>query len=174
MRKQTLKSLMAVGGLGMGVSGMAKLAGADVSYDPFSSDFQKIKIGDSRVDLFGGYQQFPVAAMKFMMGKNTPTTGENAGKTQDLTVGRFGQSRETIAERFFTNRLSPAGSFVYSWMSGREFDGKPFEYKRAMYERVFPIALKDIYELAQEDPALAAVLALPMIGGFAGSQVYGR
>lgn len=174
LRKQALKSLMAIGGMGMGVSAAASMAGAKVGYDPFSSDFQKIKVGDTRIDLFGGYQQFPVAAMKFIAGLNTPTTGQNEGRTQDLTAGRFGQSRETVAERFFTNRLSPLGSFVYSWMSGREFDGKPFEVKKALYERVFPIAAKDIGELMMEDPALAVLLAPLSVSGFASTQVYGR
>jgi len=173
MRKQALTSLFAVAGMGLSVGEMARMAGAKVSNDPVSSDFGKIRIGDTRIDPFGGYQQFPVAAMKLILGQSTTTAGRNAGRTTDLTAGRYGQqTRETVAERFFTNRLSPAGSFIYAWMGGREFDGKPFEVKRALYERVFPIAAKDIMELAQEDPAIAALLTPTTIMGLTGAQHY--
>lgn len=170
IRKQALKSLFAVAGMGLGVGELSRLAGAKVSNDPTSSDFRKIRIEDTRIDPFGGYQQFPVAAMKFILGQQTSTV---TGKTTDLTAGRFGRpTRQSVAERFFTNRLSPAGSFVWAWMTGREFDSQPFEVKRALYERVFPIAAKDIYELAQEDPALAAIFTAPTMMGLVGTQHY--
>lgn len=57
-------------------------------------------------------------------------------------------------------------------MSNREFDGKPFEFKRAAFERVFPIAAKDIQELAAEDPFLAGVLAPTTIMGLTATQHY--
>jgi hypothetical protein len=57
-------------------------------------------------------------------------------------------------------------------MDGREFDGKPFEVKRALYERAMPIVLKDLTELAQEDPAMAAVLSPLLVSGMASTQVY--
>jgi len=170
LRKQALRSLLAIAGLGLGVGEMARFAGAQVSNDPTNSDFRKIRIGDSRVDLFGGYQQFPVAAMRLITGDSTSSI---SGKTTDLTAGRYGQqTRATVAQRFFTSRLSPVGSFIWAWMDGREFDGKPFEAKRALYERIFPIAAKDIYELAQEDPWLAAILSPATLSGLAGTQHY--
>jgi len=170
LRKQALKSLFAIAGLGLGVGEMARLGGASVNNDPTNADFRKIRIGDTRIDLFGGYQQFPVAAMKLLAGQSTSST---SGKVNDLTSTKFGaQSRQSVAERFFTNRLSPLGSFIWAWMSNKEFDGKPFEVKRALYERVFPIAAKDITELAQEDPALAAATAIPTMTGLTGTQHY--
>lgn len=176
MRMQALKSLFAVAGMGLTVGQLASMAGAKVSNDPTNSDFRKIRIGETRIDPFGGYQQFPVAAMKFMLGETTaPSVGNKAGKTTDLTAGKWGQqTRGSVASRFFTNRLSPVGSFVWAWMSNSEFDGKPFEVKRALYERVLPIAAKDIAELAMEDPALAAVLAIPTSLGLVGAQHYSR
>lgn len=173
LRKQALRSLFAIAGMGLGVGEMARMAGAKVSNEITSSDFRKIKIGDTRIDPFGGYQQFPVAAMKFILGQSTPTTGEQAGRPQSLIAGRFGRpTRQTVAERFFTNRLSPAASFIWAWMNNREFDGKPFEVKRALFERTFPIAAKDLLELAQEDPAIAAILTPTTIMGLTGTQTY--
>jgi hypothetical protein len=125
------------------------------------------------LDNFGGYQQFPVAAMKFLSGQSTSTSDKNYGRATDLDAGKFGQqTRGSVAERYFTNRLSPAGSFVWSWMFNREFDGMPFETKKALYERTAPIAMKDIYDMAQTDPVLAAVMAVPTTMGLSNTQTY--
>lgn len=170
LRKQALKSLFAIAGMGLGVGELARQAGAQVSNDPTSADFRKVKIGDTRIDMFGGYQQFPVAAMKLLSGSSTSTV---SGKTTNLNAGRYGQqTRASVAEKFFINRLSPLASFVYAWMNNSEFDGKSFEVKRAIFERTFPIAAKDIYELAQEDPTLAAIMAPATLTGLAGTQHY--
>lgn len=170
LRKQALKSLFAIAGAGTAFSELAKLAGAEVSNDPTNPDFRKIKIGDTRIDPFGGYQQFPVAAAKLLTGESTSSI---TGKTTDLTAGKYGQqTRASVAERFFINRLAPLPSFIWAWMNNREFDGKPFEVKRAIFERVFPIAAKDVVELMQEDPTLAGALALPTLTGLTGTQTY--
>ena len=176
IRKQALKSLFAIAGVGMGMGELAKLAGANVSNDPTSTDFRKIVVGDTRIDLFGGYQQFPVAAMRLMLNKTTsPGQDGNEGRTTDMGAGKFGMpTRQSVAERFFTNRLSPVAAFVWAWMGNREFDGKPFEVKKALFDRVQPIAVHDMIELAQEDPKLAAILTPLLITGIAGTQTYTR
>jgi hypothetical protein len=170
LRKQALKSLFAIAGTGAAVGEVARLGGAQVNNDPTNPDFRKIKIGDTRIDLFGGYQQFPVAAMKLLTGKSTSST---TGKVTDLTGGKYGQqTRGSVASRFFVNRLAPLPSFVWAWMDNTEFDGQPFEAKRALLERTMPIVLKDMTELAQEDTDLAALMAIPSIMGLSGTQVY--
>lgn len=170
LRKQALRSLLAIAGTGLAVSELARQAGANVSSDPTNPDFRKIKIGNTRIDLFGGYQQFPVAAMKLLMGQQTSST---TGKTTDLTAGRFGQpNRASVAERFFTNRLGPLPSFIWAWMSNKEFDGKPFDVKRALYERIAPIAAKNIIELAQENPELAFLMTPTNLTGLAETSTY--
>jgi hypothetical protein len=170
LRKQALRSLFAIAGTGLAVGEVAKLVGGQVSDDPTSADFRKIKVGNVRIDPFGGYQQFPVAAMKLMMGESTSTT---TGKRFDLTSTRYGaQTRGDVAERFFVNRLAPLPSFVWAWMNNRDFDGKPFEAKKALFERTVPIVQKDIIDMIKEDPALAAVLAPSTIMGLTGTQVY--
>ena len=172
LRQQALRSLFAIAGTGLAVGELARVGGAKVSNDPTSADFRKIRFGDTRIDPFGGYQQFPVAAMRLLTGTSTSSV---SGKTYDLTSGRYGRStRKSVAERFFINRLAPLPSFVYAWLDNKDFDGKPFEAKKALFERVFPIAASDIIELAQEDPALAGILAVPTTLGLTGSQVYTR
>lgn len=175
VRNETLKSLLATAGLGYALGEGARMLGAQVNDDPTNTDFRKIKIGNTRLDVFGGDQQYLVAAARMLSGKSTSSV---TGKTTDLTAGRFGQkNRTTVAEDFFTQKLAPLPSFVWAWMKGRDFDGTSFEAKKALLDRTVPIVMQDLKDLATKDPNLApqikAILAAGAIGG-AGVQTYGR
>lgn len=180
VRKEALKSLFALAGMGTLVGEAARLAGAQVNNDPTNSDFRKIKIGNTRIDPFGGFQQYPVAAIRLISGKSTSSV---SGKETDLTGGRFGQTtRADVATRFFTNKLAPVPSFVWSWMTGKEFDGTKFDAKKALLSRTVPIVMQDLKELYNEDPSMLnwsggdlskMPLAIPSVLG-AGMQTYGR
>ena len=170
MRKEALKSLFGVVGTGALINSLVKLGGGDVSLDPTNSDFWKGKINETRIDPSGGFQQYLVAASKLMSGKSTSSV---SGKVTDLSNPKYGQSDKfDIVERFFTNKLAPIPSFVYSMMRGKEFDGMPFDAKKALLTRTVPIVMQDLYELSQEDPKLLPVGLLPVLG--VGMQTYGR
>jgi hypothetical protein len=184
LRKQTIKSLIALVGFGNLVGQTAKLAGAKVSGDPYSSDFGKIRIGNTRIDPFAGFQQYAVGASRLISGKTTSST---TGKQFDLTSGRFGMpTRASVVSNFMTNKLAPIPSFVWSWLSNKEFDGMPFNAKQAIANRTIPIVMQDLYDIYQEDPkkfppgifkayptATKGVMGmLPVFGE--GIQTYGR
>lgn len=170
VRKEAIKSLLTVAGFGTTIGELAKLAGANVINDPTNTDFRKIKIGNTRIDPFGGFQQYFVAATRLITGKSTSSV---SGKVTDLTSGKFGrQNRADIASRFFANKLAPLPSFVWSWMENKEFDGEPFEVKRALFNRTVPIVMQDLQELAQEDPKLIPLIIPAGLG--MGVQSYGR
>jgi hypothetical protein len=150
MRKQALKSLLAVFGFGAAVGELSRLAGAEVSNDPNSSDFRKIKIGNTRVDPFSGFQQYAVGASRLLSGH---MTSSKSGKDFDLTSGKFGApSRASIVSQFAQNKLAPIPSLVWSWMEGKDWDGQPFEIKKAVLDRTVPIVMQDLYDLQKEDP----------------------
>lgn len=177
LRREAIRSLFGVVMTGGTISGLAKTAGADVSLDPRSTDFMKIHIGNSRYDPFGGYQQYAVNTAKFITG--TSVSSKDPNKSLDLTAGRYGQdTRQDIASRFFTNKLAPVPSLIWSWMGNKEFDGTPFEAKKAILTRTVPIFLQDMTELLKEDPNMvpAHIKALFTSGSFFGGgiQTYGR
>lgn len=170
LRKEALRSLFGIVGTGMLVGELARLGGATISNDPTNTDFRKIKIGNTRFDPFAGLQQYGVATAKLLSGQSTSST---SGNTTDLTAGRFGQqTRADIATQFMTNKLAPIPSFVWAWMNNKEFDGQPFEVKRALMMRTVPIVMQDLYDLAKEDPNLIPAGLLPVFG--VGAQTYGR
>jgi hypothetical protein len=170
LRKQALKSLIATVGFGTAVGELAKLAGAEVSNDPKSSDFRKIKIGNTRIDPYSGFQQYAVGASRLLSGH---MTSSKSGKDFDLTSGKFGMpSRASVVSQFAQNKLAPIPSLVWSWMEGTDWNGQPFELKKAMLDRTVPIVMQDLYELQKEDPKLLPLGILPIIGE--GVQTYGR
>lgn len=171
VRKEAIKSILAITGTGTMLGQVSKLIpGVEVNSDPSNSDFGKIKTGQTRMDPYGGYQQYAVGAYRMITGKSTSSV---SGRITDLTAGRFGQrNRGDVFSDFFTNKLAPVPSFVWSWMQGREFDGTPFDAKKAILQRTVPIVLQDLHKLYEEDPKLLP-LGIPSALGM-GIQTYGR
>lgn len=175
MRNQALRSLFAVAGMGTAVSMTAKLGGADVSLDPTSADFLKIKFGNTRFDNFGGYGQLPVAAAKLIWGQSTSTVPNKQGQltTSNIYNPGYGKtSAKDVAERYFVNRLAPLPSFIWALATGREYDGQPFEVKKAIFQRTFPIALNDLIQLSMEDPTLGLIATPTTMLGITNTQTY--
>ena len=54
VRKEAMKSILGFVGSGLSLLGLAKLGGAEVEADPRSTDFGKIKIGNTRYDVWAG------------------------------------------------------------------------------------------------------------------------
>lgn len=165
MRKQALKSLFAIAGLGTTVSTLAQAAGAKVSFDPTSSEFLKMRFGRTRIDPFGGYQQFPVAAAK---AAYLISTGALSGKATPW--GR--DTAKDVGVKYFSNRLSPAGRFVWDLFGNKMFSGMPFSAQAEMYEQVAPIAISEVADVLREDPVLGLLVTPTTLLGLTGGAVY--
>jgi hypothetical protein len=169
-RKEALKALFAAASAGSTLASLSAMSGmGEVDTNPTSSDFGKIRIGDTRIDPYGGFQQYIVAANKLITGKSTSTL---SGRETDLTAGQFGRpTRLDILQRFGESKLHPVVSFAVDLLRGRDFSGKPTEIPEAIARRVFPILIQDVFELATEEPDLLP-LAIPAAFGM-GIQTYG-
>ena len=112
--------------------------------DPRSSDFGKIKVGDTRVDVGGGLQQYLVAASRLVKGESVSST---PGKNTSLTEGGFAKpSRADILANFAENKLAPVPSYATDLLKNENFAGdKPDPLKEA--GRMFlPLGLENAYE----------------------------
>lgn len=185
MRQQALKSLLAITGIGQTIGALGKYAGGTVSNDSTSPDFGKLKVGNSRIDPYAGFQQYAVAASRILSGRTTSST---SNKTIDMDAGKFGQpTRADIAQRFVTSKLAPIPSFVFSLLSGKNFDGTSFNAKQQIAERMIPLAVQDLMDIWKQDPKLfpagtfagnnpnltKSALSVAPVVGF-GAQTYGR
>ena len=152
VRKEALKSLFAVAAVGNTVGQLVKMSGAGtIESNSTSSDFGKIRVGNIRIDPFGGFQQYVVAANRLVQGKTKSSVtgseyklGEKFGRPTRLDViGRFGESK-----------LNPVISFVTGILRGKDFTGQPFNIPEEIASRFVPIFIQDLKQLITENPNL--------------------
>ncbi len=114
-RMEALRSTGTYIGVGMMVLATAKAAGADVELDPRSSDFGKIRIGNTRYDIWAGFQQ-GVRLISQLASGSKKTLG---GDVKSLVDGGYGdETRGTVWDRFKRSKASPASSLTQNVMEG--------------------------------------------------------
>lgn len=169
-RKYAMKAAVKTFLTGMSILGAAAAAGAKVGMDPTSADFGKIRIGKTRLDVWGGHQQWARVAGQIYAGKITSTT---TGKSIPLSGGFLGSSRWDVGQRFLEGKFSPPASLVRDWAKQEDFQGKPFSWKKAVVERSYPLMVQDMVDTFHEY-GLGAAIGAYGIGAFGiGVQTYG-
>ncbi|KKN18523.1 hypothetical protein LCGC14_0954960 [marine sediment metagenome] len=151
VRKEAAQTLASFVGTGLLVIGLADLSGAEVGWNPLSADFGKIKIGKTRLDIWGGFQQYArfIAGMMTGMRKST-ITGET-----------YEKNRLEIVQQFTRSKLMPTISFFYDLMAGRTYIGEKMELDiQQAYQRLAPMFAQDMAD---------AINAEGLIGGFIAS-----
>lgn len=149
-RREALTTLASLGAVTTTVLGLAEMAGAKVSHNPTSADFGKIKIGDTRLDVLGGYQQYLRLAAQLATGKSTNST---TGATTELGKG-IAASRWDVFTNFLTNKEAPVPSFVTTALKGKDAAGNPINYKKEVLDRFTPLLAQDIQDLYTHDNAV--------------------
>lgn len=168
MRKEYLKSLFAIAGVGTTLGQVAQLSGvASVEGNPTSSDFGKIKIGNTRLDPFGGFQQYITLASKLMANESTST---RTGITKEFGQNAMSPTRLSTLGTFLEQKANPVVSFATGFLRGKDATGQPFHVPEQVAQRFIPMMIQDVYDLAKEDPALLP-LAIPGAFGM-GVQTY--
>ncbi len=167
-RKQALQGMgQLLGGVSLTLW-LAKMAGADVGVDPRSADFAKIKLGDTRIDIAGGFQQYLVLASRIVTKETVSST---TGEVTELEGGFAKPSRWQISGDFLENKLSPVGGYVADWQKNENFSGDPFAWKKELGRIMLPLGAENAYEGFKSTPAAGvASVGLGSIGF--GTQTY--
>jgi len=171
VRKQYLKAALSTAAAWWMVVELAKMAGGDdveVSTDPNSADFGKPRIGDTRLDPGGGFQQFLVLYSRLL------SAGATSSKNQRFHPFGKGYQAETAlsaTQRFMSNKLNPAAKFAYDLWDSSEY--KPLHLKDRTMQAFAPLIGQDLYEIYNEDPDLLPILG-PLAAVGMGTQIYGR
>jgi hypothetical protein len=167
VRKQYLKAFLSTGTAWFTIAGLAKMAGAEVSMDTNSADFGKIKIGNTRLDPAGGFQQYFVALSRLLTGH---TSSSASGTDFELGKGYKADTRKTVEERFVVNKLHPVVKFGYDIMNASE--RTPFHVADRTAQLFVPLIVGDMMEMLEEDPSMLPLM-LPVAAGM-GTQTYDR
>lgn len=187
VRYQALRSAVQLGAAVSAGLGIASYFGpGSTQLDPRSADFLKYRIGDSRLDVLGGFQQYMRVAAQLYKGETLSTT---TGAVSHTGTGPFDTTRLKILSRFAQSKLNPPVSYGIDYLAGTDFAGNPFEWKSALAGRLSPLMLQDARDIYKHnggelgwDPrgwkfdakALGYALAGFSVGSFGfGLQTYG-
>ena len=184
--KNLLKIIASIGGT-LWVAD--KLNPGSVEWDPRSSDFGKIRIGDTRFDITGGMASIVtlvsrigipfVEEGKFSGGTKSSTTGIIAGQ-KDFN----GRGALDLLGAFAENKLAPLAGTLVDLLKKEDFNGDPYTMKalkedpvdvswRLIKGLVVPIPLGSAYKNMEKYDASTA-LAISIIDGLGfGTNTYG-
>jgi len=152
VRQQALKSLASFVAVGSVMTGIISLAyNGRVGTDIRSSDFGKVIIDRTRIDVWGGFQPYIRMAGQLVSGKYVSST---TGKVVMLGEGYKPLTRLDILQRQIESKLSPVASFIVTMLKGQTWNGKKVSVKDEVVNRMTPMVAGDLITLVQNDPSL--------------------
>lgn len=160
VRKEAWSTLVALLAFGTSVLSMAKLAGAKVESDPRSSDFGKIVVGNTRLDIWGGYIQYARMAAQLATGERKTAGGEIIEQPWQQTLLKMAQTKE-----------SPMFGLLTDVLSGQTYYGAKNTPASQAYEKLVPLALQDFIDGLNANGITGGLLSTPSIVGV-GVQTY--
>jgi hypothetical protein len=171
IRQEALKTILSFIGGGMTILGLAKLAGAEVGEEPTSTDFGKIKVGNTRFNIWGSYQQIAVLMARLWKGYATSST---TGKKMMLgdESNPYAPTRLDLITRFFESKEHPTLSLILGALRGTNQIGQPFNLATETLNRFIPMVLADGYDLYKEHGSKGLLGILPAMLGIP-VQTYG-
>lgn len=130
---------------GMGVAvGLATLAGFDLEKDPRSSNFGKVKVGNTRLDFTGGL----AGTARLLSQTLTLSTKNQKGQIVPLSgVRPFGRDNYAdVLARYIRGKLAPAPGAALDLLSGTDVVGQPVTPASRAGGLVTPLYARDVYE----------------------------
>lgn len=156
VRREYLKSNLALATAWSTMAGLAAAAGADVNMDPTNSDFMKIKIGNTRLDPGAGFQQFIVLGNRIAQGQ---TTSSVTGKTKKFNEAKtlYDPTYGSTVGSFAANKLAPLPKFFVDLAYANQ--NRQFDLPDRAARLMTPIMVQDLMEILNEgNPAELATL----------------
>lgn len=120
----------------------------EIEFDPRSSQFLRVKFGNTRVDFLSGLAQVLTFSSRWITGRNKNSRGQLRDTNFAETLGRF-----------IRTKLSPGASFFWDYSTGETFERQDIVYdklwastkeEKAAYrhfaETFVPLTLTDLIE----------------------------
>jgi hypothetical protein len=162
-RRQAAEALISTVTAGSAVLWLAsQIPGVDVGLDPRSADFGKIRVGDTRIDIWGGFQQYIVNGYRLAVQETkSSTTGEVREQSRDETLSKF-----------LWGKAAPVPGYAHNLWSGEGPAGQPFHPLKEAGKLFVPLNLQSAHGAYTEGGpgAAAAGFGLGFVG--VGNQTY--
>ncbi len=143
----------------------------EIGDDPRSSDFGKVKIGNSRLDPLAGVAQVAVFAARTASGEKA----NSKGKVTDIRgekVPYGGDRWSDVAANFARSKLHPVPGAIVNLFDGTDLAGNKADLTNQALNLSAPVTYMDIYE-ALEEQDLPEGVALSLLALFGeGLQTY--
>lgn len=167
-RKEAVRNLIGSVSLTTGIITLyALLTGNKQEADPRSSDFGKIRVGDTRLDLTGGNGTYVTLISRLATGQIKGTTGIN----RKLGTGYGETSGFDLLAQFARYKLSPNASLLVDAVTGANAIGEKKTITQSVLDRFKPMFASSVYELIKSDTDGKFVFALAGLMG-AGLNTY--
>lgn len=164
------RQLIATASFGVALAGAVKLAkhnGADmdIETDARSSDFMKVKMGNTRIDLTGGEAAYARLVGQLVTGqsKNLRT-----GKIKEIGKDYGSGTKLDLIGRFARSKASPVVGSSMNIVAGKNVVGEPSYLSKEVIESFMPLYIMDV-EQALVDEGYSPTLAPAIVSGFFGS-----
>ncbi len=159
VRKQAAENLLKIIG---GTATILTIANAvkpgSIEKDSRSSDFGKIKIGDTRFDVTGGMAGLVILASRLI---SHATKSSTSGTITPLDTGKFGApTTQDQIYNFFESKLSPASQFILQLRTGKDFSGNPVSPGKTLLDLITPLPITTYQELKSNPNSANIILSL--------------
>jgi len=163
VRKQVARDLAGFVGTGTAILGLAAIAlkgrdDAEVGTDPRNADWGKIRIGNTRFDIWGGFQQ-PARLVRGIMLYGTDQVGWSG---KDLRPGEKMDDPLELIGRFAAFKISPKYNLGLELLRRKTAVGEPRTVTETMANQFIPLFIQDIKDAKREGGWGMAALATPL------------
>lgn len=162
VRRAAIRAWVRSLGIGMSAVTAGHLMGWwSTSFDPRSSDYMKIIVGDTRLDIFGGYQQYAVLLARLIMSASQNNLVSTEGEASWVDP-------ITLLPRFARSKVHPAINNVLTAFTGRDFRGAKVDRSDPWYwvRQNGMLGVVDIYESIESEGLIGIPLGIAgVLGG---------
>ncbi len=145
----------------------------DVELNTNSADFAKARIGNLRIDPWGGVQQFVVFMSRVTDLLAAPITGKPAMGKSSVTDAEYPLNITSLTDNFIKSKSAPLASLIQEYATGKAFGGEKVDVKNVKQwaDRIAPMVLMDVWDAIQEQPGAAVTAGVLSFVG-TGIQTY--
>lgn len=134
------------------------VAPGSVEKDPRSSDFGKIKIGDTRFDVSGGMSSIAILAARLLTHSSKSAT---SGIVSKIDSGDYGsQTTMDVLTNFTMNKLSPLAAVLKDLITQRDFQGNKPTILGELENLLVPLPITNAIELHKSPNGANMLIAM--------------